>query len=301
MGEFFARNLMILYKYCCPKRLEPLKDQTLRITQFNQLNDPFDCLPVFSLQEDETAREEAWQHCRQGIFEKFKEIEGKGEITGLAFQDFVKRVIPNLEKETKERLSAPPTDDGWSLEVNLSMQATMSKKHGVVCLSKSPDSLLMWSHYADQHKGYVIGIDPCELELPLAAEATVGRFRSVNYQLDRVPSNPRRNDFDFLYAKSPHWAYEEEWRLVLRLNACRNSPTPSDIWVRDFGAQNLREIVVGFRAKDADLLREVARIKSSMPSVKIRRARPSAIHHSMILSDEHKDWNEINAGTTWTR
>lgn len=35
----------------------------------------------------------------------------------------------------------------------------LSKTAGIVCFSATNDNILMWSHYADQHNGVVIGFD----------------------------------------------------------------------------------------------------------------------------------------------
>jgi hypothetical protein len=39
----------------------------------------------------------------------------------------------------------------------------VSKEFGVVCLSTDCGNIAMWSHYADQHRGIVIGFDSTKL------------------------------------------------------------------------------------------------------------------------------------------
>src|SRR5262249_4259046 len=34
-----------------------------------------------------------------------------------------------------------------------------STQTGVVCLTEHPDNLLMWAHYAQNHEGFVLGLD----------------------------------------------------------------------------------------------------------------------------------------------
>ena len=42
--------------------------------------------------------------------------------------------------------------------------ATYRDQIAMLCLAESRDNLLMWSHYADQHAGFIVGVDtthPC--------------------------------------------------------------------------------------------------------------------------------------------
>ena len=39
------------------------------------------------------------------------------------------------------------------------LQNEMNNRFGVLSLTRNPTNLLMWSHYANEHKGVVIGID----------------------------------------------------------------------------------------------------------------------------------------------
>ena len=92
------------------------------------------------------------------------------------------------------------------------------EKQGIVCLSAHPDGVLMWSHYADGHKGVAIRfkMDPKHLVLlPVLCF-----FVEVTY----TDLFPRLNFFDcdtFDFAcsvfgtKAKAWQHEGEWRIVL--------------------------------------------------------------------------------------
>lgn len=86
-------------------------------------------------------------------------------------------------------------------------------KLGVLCLSAIPNDVLMWSHYADHHKGVCIGIRTSCLKEK--------RILPVNYSEDRpiidAWSYVGKNREVFVNAtriKGLHWKYEEEWRTV---------------------------------------------------------------------------------------
>lgn len=38
---------------------------------------------------------------------------------------------------------------------------SLIQRCGVLCLSSLKDNIVMWSHYADHHKGIVLGFKPC--------------------------------------------------------------------------------------------------------------------------------------------
>jgi len=59
------------------------------------------------------------------------------------------------------------------------MRRHMDSKSGVLCMSKNWDSPLMWAHYADSHKGIVLGFDVPERAF---------------YKVDYVKDRPRLAD-----------------------------------------------------------------------------------------------------------
>lgn len=105
----------------------------------------------------------------------------------------------------------------------------------IICLTRDPLSPLMWAHYADSHKGVVLGID-CKIAGFLDKEKCVlpAQYGSViytrtkpNFEYDRSANRDyfgslnNRYDSDYLDAlqrnflyKSSEWYYEEEVRVV---------------------------------------------------------------------------------------
>lgn len=66
----------------------------------------------------------------------------------------------------------------------------------------------MWSHYADNHKGYCIEFHKNENELyPVNY---INEFRKKNYY-----NNKRDSEFHITYSKSKEWEYENEYRSII--------------------------------------------------------------------------------------
>jgi len=110
----------------------------------------------------------------------------------------------------------------------------------VCCFSEGNDSLLMWGHYASDHKGFCIEYD---LESLAATEFLRQNLYPVLYSKDLYDMTPlvkgavskNRDDFPLLapilsvLRKFEGWSYEHEWRVVrfhTSLVADYNEPVP---------------------------------------------------------------------------
>ena len=110
----------------------------------------------------------------------------------------------------------------------------LAQKFGVVCLSLSWDNPLLWSHYADRHRGLVLGFD-----------VDTNLLKKISYVRNR-PSMERINQelaVKLLFTKYIDWKYEKEARIYVRLE--RADPK-SRHYFADFNEQlSLREVIAG--------------------------------------------------------
>ena len=124
---------------------------------------------------------------------------------------------------------------------------------GIFCATRRKDNLLMWAHYADQHRGVMLGFKPdsaadsflCLLE-PVAYSAVRPSFYDPIDPLNGT--RPKLEDMRafnrYLTAtKSPEWAYEEELRLVVPSFV----PEGQSATFLPFRAQELVELYLGHR------------------------------------------------------
>ena len=84
---------------------------------------------------------------------------------------------------------------------------------GIYSLSRVPDDILMWSHYANCHQGFCIKF------FDDTKDWFIARAQVISYS-DAYPIvNPIMDD-DFirlektLLTKAKHWEYEKEWRII---------------------------------------------------------------------------------------
>ncbi|MFR0019566.1 DUF2971 domain-containing protein [Clostridium paraputrificum] len=126
----------------------------------------------------------------------------------------------------------------------------------VYCLSEKNNSILMWSHYANNHEGFCIGYDMKELGLKVQ-ELTMPVIYSNKLVKEINVDNICNNDFLYsLLSKCEEWEYEQEWRIIdinnFLLNKMDNylKMKPSELYL---GAK--------INSKDKATLKEIAEKK----------------------------------------
>ena len=123
---------------------------------------------------------------------------------------------------------------------------------GVFSLSWNYKSILLWSHYADSHKGYCVGFNVgklkrfCEKTF-LEHQETIS-LEEVRYQEKYPFINAYKLSSDErlkcqLLTKSPEWQYEKEYRLIWFLGANNRLRIDDGI---------IRRVILGCRMTSAD-------------------------------------------------
>ena len=105
------------------------------------------------------------------------------------------------------------------------LQNTISHVVAFVSFAEEGNNILMWSHYADKHKGACIEFETSVIE------KEIDKLEHVEYAVEecgkreRIPlPHDSLGDFSaefqhrvrrFLSHKAKEWAYEKEWRLIV--------------------------------------------------------------------------------------
>ena len=142
--------------------------------------------------------------------------EGTEEEYRVYFTKNAKKYFPakKVTEEVNRKIRAGVHHDEHQWEAAWkAAQTDQNEKVGLLCLTKNPDNILMWSHYADCHRG-------CCLEFS-TAESVFKMARLVEYP--KIYPNYRfldcMNDRELFYkltffTKSNLWEYEQEWRVL---------------------------------------------------------------------------------------
>lgn len=186
-----------------------LRENEIYLSSPGDFNDPFDCL----IEPNFTATK-AQQRAKYAKFVRHYNH-------GLSRKEVRRRV-----SEAWSRKDSPIR--GPAAEMRKRLAATRRERFGVFSMAESHSNLLMWSHYADSHKGICVGFRVDSLLLQTGIYALTRPDLSIQLQkVDYEQTIPTWNIFTdgtereremiakSLKTKSIDWDYEKEWRLFL--------------------------------------------------------------------------------------
>lgn len=122
-----------------------------------------------------------------------------------------------------------------------------SKGFRVLCCSHREDSILMWSHYAAKHTGFVIEFEVDELfpDVPLANHFREVRYRSSPPMVAGLHADVSSFDAAIeltLTTKALEWAYEEEVRIMMPIALLKEQ---DDHRYRVFDPNGIKRVIIG--------------------------------------------------------
>ncbi len=120
--------------------------------------------------------------------------------------------------------------DGIDLEHQRSLLFEVLSSVGVYCLSELNNNILMWSHYANSHKGYCLVFRSQVIRRASGIAQFTASALPIIYSSDYPTINNIVDSDDerlnkTLLTKSDDWKYEKEWRSIDYLDG----PGPKDI------------------------------------------------------------------------
>ncbi len=226
------KELYMLPKYLY--KFEKLNVQTLRNLKnaqfyFNtpaSFNDPFDCsaLDIPAILTD------------KNVVEIFRRYLHNNNI----LIDFEISSIKDVPKKNIDQIH-----EGFE-KMFREKQDELLHRRGCTCFSEVKDNILLWSHYAEGHKGICLEFDT---SFPLFSKA-----RKVDYSPNFPLIDPIKMLFSSkneiieevnkpLFAKYEGWSYEKEWRLF--------HEEPNKEYV--YPVQALKSVYFGLSVDRADL------------------------------------------------
>ncbi|MDO6803949.1 DUF2971 domain-containing protein [Wenyingzhuangia sp. 1_MG-2023] len=182
---------MILYKYfpCNEFTYRSLAIKGLWCDTHKSMNDPFESLYIID---------------RKYSFEEL--------------QDFRSEIKKSSEPKWKNLIQSK-NDEELTILINKLRKDSLNK-FSFCSLSEEPDNILMWSHYANNHKGIVVGFDfpdlkNCHSLQKVKYSDNLPSFDIKTYAKFLIKQNSSfLNDiFQDFSIKSSHWSYEKEWRI----------------------------------------------------------------------------------------
>lgn len=102
--------------------------------------------------------------------------------------------------------------DEFGVPADLKKSDALTHKIGIFAMSQLNNNNLLWSHYAEHHKGFCVGYD---LNVELDPQIYLHRVKYTEkyHQALKYPFN-KSNLMTQLVRKDHIWKYEREWRLI---------------------------------------------------------------------------------------
>ncbi len=242
---------MILYKYLSQERLDVLLNCKIRFTQYGDFNDPFELNPnINKLAEEDEIRKLVKKDFVQLIEDEYDNnpvvhpFISKYDFIELAkTQEMaVKNAVLGMERHVVK----------WLPGI---LQKTANSLLGALSLSEIFNHELMWSHYANEHKGYVIGFDTKHpfFNQRKSDEDELRHIREIEYRDERPEINLMKTDAsELFFIKSTRWSYESEWRMVLPLSDCSEKieEEPYPIYLFKFPPEAIASVIMGIKMNE---------------------------------------------------
>jgi hypothetical protein len=239
-----------------------LCEHRIRFSRPSELNDPIEGRPIYELgpwQSEEYRKVfEEWAWNTQ---QRFDPRPPKEKFTSWI------RSLPKEYHEAQVR------------RINSDNHTTIEAKWRVLSLSAAPANELMWSHYADGHRGVTLIFD-----------ASVGEFGlafKVHYVEERAPVDITTGSLaDVLNAtlltKRSAWAYEQEFRCI-----APEPPEPQtlrlDRQFMEFPPNRLKGVIFGVKTPSSQVAEIVRFCTNRVSALQFWRATIADAGHVEIV------------------
>lgn len=225
-----------------PDRIDILRNLRVRFTQPNLLNDPFESSPkvekiiegsdfINNFQQLFTQDE-----LSQIVDESMQQVLKENNLESLNQTNIIE-LISNFTKNNLIKVINPFVGDFLNTispeMLQQSLKTQFSESFGVLSLTTNPTNLLMWSHYANSHKGFLIEFDDNHsfFDQRLNEHDTIRKLKTVVYttsrpKIDAIIKIEELDNDEYLFQLMDHffmtkekiWEYEQEMRMIMPLS-----------------------------------------------------------------------------------
>ncbi len=268
------------FRACNELSVDAFENDIVYAVTADKFNDPYDTLVMYDLDEIEkrvntVMNTDTLGHMKAWFAQGWNLPNEVNHILTTEMIDVLKVSLSSIEnikdfegriEETRKRMIS-------LIETYFPILSEMTKRYSTIaCFSETVDSILMWSHYANSHKGFALEYDfRPTLEQPIK---NVGLFPVV-YSKERFDISDyiawaflrilgfpaKMPDISALIKnalwKSDVWAYEKEWRMI--------DSTPRDITDEKASTIPYKPMAIYYgrhmSGDDKKRLHEVAKVK----------------------------------------
>lgn len=235
------------YRSLSDRTIEIIEENYMWLSEISSLNDPFECSIQFD--NDECLRlYYSSDQFKTNFNRKTGHTFTKEEIRRLTksnkpFEEYIKickeRDIP-FKQTPEEQLNK--VQSRWTEIVNETNQNLR-----ICSFSLINDSLLLWSHYANEHKGICIEYDFQEVDWVRTFIQPVN-YKDVVHKIGIFEDYTTMQMIGSSLIKSSDWKYEQEWRVTSFRQKDEfpkkvDTPTPKTIYLGTRFYSNPRKLI----------------------------------------------------------
>jgi hypothetical protein len=245
--------------------IDNLRNERLKVSKSEDFNDPFEIL-VADCSMPNTYEEFEYKIRFNTSFRNFFiEILLRREPS-TSKNKLKNHIFKHLNKSTGKKYFEIFKEK--EVEYAKTARNELDRKLRICCFSNLSfeSSTLMWSHYADSHKGIVVAIDPNSIALtqdrndffqqidyPRSKERVLVKYLEVenNSEQEKIRSSWK--------TKSKEWEYEKEIRWFIPVEQCieevhfdHNKQEEVKLWFKKINPQSIKSICFGLNCTEKD-------------------------------------------------
>jgi len=231
----------ILYKYCDQLGIvKILGALELKLPYISEVNDPLECLPFIYCSNNKAAM-------KAQILRTFN----RNDISQIVdWEQKIDEVIKTgmLQKKLEDDLREYIYD--------------YIRKGLLLSVSQEARSTVMWAHYADKHKGAIIGIDFDRIFPKYRIKMNEVTYSKQRPKMDVLDDSEKEENFGkTLITKSDEWTYEKEFRVIFgdaylmdlerQGLACLKDFNGKKTWFLRLNPESIKEIIFGLYTEES--------------------------------------------------
>ncbi|EOA3786412.1 DUF2971 domain-containing protein [Vibrio vulnificus] len=275
---------MILFKYLPVERLDVIRNLKIRYTQLSSLNDYYE---TYHSVDNKDAFKSKMQSSLDELEELWNQLSPAEQAENKS--DYENAIV------TLKELWDKAIQDSLMTQVITNM---LDKTLGVLSLSKTNSSLLMWSHYSDSYCGYVIAFDS-KHEFFHKKDQTGKATDPICMEYTENKPCIKLDSFDaykqIMGTKDLSWSYEQEFRLTINflglhpIKNDKNRPVldqfGNKIYLVDIPKEAIKAIYLGPRISEMTKIAIVDSLKNNQIECSVYQGVLSGEKHSISFDE----------------
>lgn len=216
----------------------------------------------------------------------------KDTMISVVARDFPEFI--EYQSDLKNYLSAD--EKNWKKEIKvisnelLNSWSDIISHFRILSLTTKPDNLLMWSHYADEHRGVVVKFkkkpsfgSPQKVNYKNGHQSLNNAFNLMASAVVKEEAKGGFNDKHsdifsditlkiiqrYFFMKMSEWSYENEYRIVYPESNAKVRKINSNLDVVEVNESDIESIIIGSSVSPFRASRLTKLIKGRLPNVKV--------------------------------